>query len=83
MTTEAKDILTTLGLFVGAIVGFILDKRPIQGLAKQASDTTTKFTKITVVQVSGQIESDSQLIKTLKGKICTQDQIIENISSEN
>ena len=35
MTQEAKDILTMLGVFVGAIVGFYFGQRPIQNLTKQ------------------------------------------------
>jgi len=85
MAPEAKDILTTLGAFVGTIVGFYFGQRPVQNLTKQVSDATSKneSAKKTVVNVTDQIDSDSQLIDALKQKIQTQDQIIENLLSKN
>lgn len=42
MTQEAKDILTMLGVFVGAIVGFYFGQKPIQSLTKQVEKESSQ-----------------------------------------
>ncbi len=83
--SEAKEIMATLGAFVGTIVGFYFGQRPVQNLARQVSEAVSKNEtgKKAVFDAQDRIESDGEYIDELNKKLDAQTKIINKLLSKN
>ena len=84
MTSQAKDILTTLGALVGTIVGFYFGQRPIQSLTQQVSEakSETEKTKGNLKEMVSVTQQDSTLLDNLREQVKVRDELIASLKSK-
>ena len=77
----AEKLIATFGAFVGVIIGFYFGQKPIQNLTKQVSQATSKTesAKDTVINYTNQVETDQEIITTLKETIKIREELIEDL----
>jgi uncharacterized protein YneF (UPF0154 family) len=83
MTAESKEILGTLGVFVGTIIGFYFAQRPIQNLTKEIVEITSdKKDAIRTLRDSDRLDGLAERkIEQLEADLKEKEQFIESLKS--
>lgn len=83
MTAESKEVLGTLGVFVGTIIGFYFAQKPIQNLTKEVAEATSSKKEATkTVHESDKLNMlNEQVITKIKADLEEKEEFIENLKS--
>ena len=84
MTAESKEILGTLGVFVGTIIGFYFAQKPIQNLTKEVAEVTSDKKEATrILRDSDKLNMlNDQIIAKLEADLAEKEAFIESLKSK-
>ena len=84
MHAESKEILGTLGVFVGTIIGFYFAQRPVQNLTQQVAEVTSdkKETTKTLRESDKLNELNEKKIEKLETELREKESFIESLKNK-